>query len=269
MRSIEEWILAATGHIRFPPDRKAVAEEIRASYEDHRDALLAAGETRDRASFLALQALGDPDEAGELLAQVHRPWLGWAWKISRWAAVAVSLLLFVAILRLMWEGLPSSYNFRSSVPDPVLQAESKDGPFSLVSRGSGVGSAKIGHYSFRVEDAQILRYEDEGECAFLLLNVRYPFWLHPPFALSYRLSAEDSTGRIFAKAHESGGLILPSWQTDGDPYVWPNIYAQSPGQASYWVALLGIQGVPEWISLQYDHGGHRFSLTARFEESEN
>ena len=36
MRSIEEWILAATGHIRFPPDRKAVAEEIRASYEDHR-----------------------------------------------------------------------------------------------------------------------------------------------------------------------------------------------------------------------------------------
>ena len=24
MRSIEEWILAATGHIRFPPDRKAV-----------------------------------------------------------------------------------------------------------------------------------------------------------------------------------------------------------------------------------------------------
>ena len=32
MRSIEEWILAATGHIRFPPDRKAVAEEIRASY---------------------------------------------------------------------------------------------------------------------------------------------------------------------------------------------------------------------------------------------
>ena len=54
MRSIEEWILAATGHIRFPPDRKAVAEEIRASYEDHRDALLAAGETRDRASFLAL-----------------------------------------------------------------------------------------------------------------------------------------------------------------------------------------------------------------------
>ena len=160
-----------------------------------------------RASFLALQALGDPDEAGELLAQVHRPWLGWAWKISRWAAVAVSLLLFVAILRLMWEGLPSSYNFRSSVPEPVLQAESKDGPFSLVSRGSGTGSAKIGHYSFRVEDAQILRYEDGGECAFLLLNVRYPFWLHPPFALSYRLSAEDSTGRIFAKAHESGGLI--------------------------------------------------------------
>ncbi|MBR2098563.1 MAG: hypothetical protein IJ926_02640, partial [Firmicutes bacterium] len=81
MRNIEEWILAATGHIRFPPDRKAVAEEIHASYEDHRDALLAAGETRDRASFLALQALGDPDEAGELLAQVHRPWLGWAWKI--------------------------------------------------------------------------------------------------------------------------------------------------------------------------------------------
>ena len=87
MSGIEEWILLATAHIAFPPDRKPVAEEIRASYEDHRDALIEAGETRDRASFLALQALGDPDEAGELLAHVHRPWLGWAWKVSRWAAV--------------------------------------------------------------------------------------------------------------------------------------------------------------------------------------
>ena len=72
MSGIEGWILLATAHIAFPPDRKPVAEEIRASYEDHRDALIEAGESSDRAAYLALQAMGDPDEAGELLAKVHK-----------------------------------------------------------------------------------------------------------------------------------------------------------------------------------------------------
>ena len=47
--------------------------------EKTRDALIEAGESSDRAAYLALQAMGDPNEAGELLAKVHKPWLGWAW----------------------------------------------------------------------------------------------------------------------------------------------------------------------------------------------
>ena len=268
MRGIEEWILLATAHIAFPPDRKPVAEEIRNSYEDHRDALIEAGESSDRAAYLALQAMGDPDEAGELLAKVHKPWLGWAWKASRWVMAAACLLLFIGILRLMWGDLPGFTYQGYDTPEPVLQAETEDGPFVLVCRSTGVNSVKVGAYTFQIKDAQILQYEDGSECAFLLLDVRYPFWLNSPYGLGYKLSAKDSTGMVFVKCLESeGGVVMPSWQTE-DPHVWTFDCSERPGKSSYWVALLGFQGIPEWVSLEYDHGGLSFSLAVPFEENQ-
>lgn len=269
MSGIEEWILLATAHIAFPPDRKPVAEEIRASYEDHRDALIEAGESSDRAAYLALQAMGDPNEAGELLAKVHKPWLGWAWKVSRWVMAAACILLFIGILRLMWGDLPGFTYQGYYTPEPVLQAETEDGPFVLVCRSTGVNVVKAGAYTFQVKDAQILQYKDGGECAFLLLNVRYPFWLNPPYGLEYKLSAEDSAGTVFVKSLESeGGIVMPSWQTE-DPHVWMFDYSKRPGESRYWVTLLGFQGIPEWVALKYDHGGLSFSLAVQFEENKN
>ena len=71
MSGIEEWIALSTAHIAFPPDRKPVAEEIRASYEDHRDALIEAGETEEQASRLALEALARLGLEGEPLGRVR------------------------------------------------------------------------------------------------------------------------------------------------------------------------------------------------------
>ena len=81
VRSIAEWTMRATEYIRFQPDRAAVAEELKASYEDHRDELIEAGETTERASFLALQAMGDPAETSRMLRSVYHPLITFLWRI--------------------------------------------------------------------------------------------------------------------------------------------------------------------------------------------
>ena len=100
VRSIAEWTMQATEHIRYQPDRDAVAEELKASYEDHRDALIESGEATDRASFLALQAMGDPAETGRMLRSVYHPLITFLWRVSR--VVLVCLLIAAAIAVIPW-----------------------------------------------------------------------------------------------------------------------------------------------------------------------
>ena len=266
MSGIEEWIILSTAHIAFPPDRKPVAEEIRASYEDHRAALIEAGESEEQASYLALEALGDPNEVGELLAKVHRPWLGWAWKVSRWAAIAASILLFITLIRIMWGDLPKNY-FSTSPPGPVMQAELQDGAFTIIRRGTCSKRARIGQYAFCIEDAQILRYRDGGDCAFVLLNVRYPFWLDAPYGLYRRFTAEDSTGQIYVSGFlldAPSGIDMPAWQPSGEPFQHFYKQMERPGAARYWIILLGCSSEAEWVTLKYDYNRYDFSLTVDF-----
>ena len=268
MSGIEEWIVLSTAHIAFPPDRKPVAEEIRASYEDHRSALIEAGESEEQASRLALEALGDPNEAGELLAKIHKPWLGWAWKVSRWAVIAASILLFITLIRIMWGDLPQKF-FSTSPPVPVMQAELQDGTFTMICRGTCQEKARIGQYVFRIEDAQILRYRDGGDCAFILLNVRYPFWLDAPYGLYRRFTAEDSMGQVYVSGFlfdEPPGINMPAWQPSGEPFHQFCSHMQMPGVAQYWIALLGCSAEVKWVTLKYDYNKYVFSFTVDFEE---
>ena len=73
MNTIGAWTQRAVSHIRFRPDRAAVEAELRAHYEDHRDALLRAGKDRGAAERDALAALGDPDEIGRRQLARSRP----------------------------------------------------------------------------------------------------------------------------------------------------------------------------------------------------
>ena len=87
-----EWLYKATAGIRFKPDRKAVRAELEEHLEDK--ALdfqrifpdLTEAEARER----AVSEMGDPMEIGKELAKVHRPWLGYVWRVAGAAGLAAA-----------------------------------------------------------------------------------------------------------------------------------------------------------------------------------
>lgn len=95
-----EWLNAATQGIRFKPDRMAVREELFAHLEDKQADLrrIFPDMTRGEAERRALESMGDPEELGRALAKIHKPWLGYLWVVSRWAAVLAALAIAASIL---------------------------------------------------------------------------------------------------------------------------------------------------------------------------
>ncbi len=98
-RAREEWWLdLATSGIRFGPDRRMVAEELAAHLEDKAADLrrIFPDMTEKEAWERAVSEMGDPAEIGKELAKIHRPWLGYLWRASKWgAATLVALLMAV------------------------------------------------------------------------------------------------------------------------------------------------------------------------------
>lgn len=263
MRSIEEWIVLSTAHIAFPPDRKPVAEEIRASYEDHRDALIEAGESSDRAAYLALQAMGDPDEAGELLAKVHKPWLGWAWKVSRW-------VLGILIIAFLW-GFGAGISGYSMLPEyfmhgaaaPWLEEEiPQDGKWAILKSGTCAKSATAGDYIITVERARIMNYTeyDDPFCV-VLLRLDSPWILKMPRAFPSMLQARDDKGVLYQAA-----AYIPAQERaeDAPCIIYDGDAKNTLGHHwGCWI-LRNIPADLECLELFYDHGGVRFSLPIDF-----
>lgn len=97
------WVDAVCECVRFQPDRRAIAKELRVHYEDHCRDLERLNYDRALAGQRALEAMGNAQEVGYALDRVHKPWLGWLWEVSRVLVLALALLL-------AWKGWQVSYN---------------------------------------------------------------------------------------------------------------------------------------------------------------
>lgn len=80
-----DWLDKATANIYFRPDREAVRWELEARFEDLREA----SGLEDEA---AVEAVGGPAAPAEELGRLHRPWLGYLWRVSRVALILAVLL---------------------------------------------------------------------------------------------------------------------------------------------------------------------------------
>ena len=103
--SPDQWLDTAVRGIRFGPDREAVRAELYGHLEDKIADLrrIFPDLKREEAEDMALSQMGDPDAIGRELARLHRPWLGYLWRASRWASVTAAVLL---ALTLLTSGLP-------------------------------------------------------------------------------------------------------------------------------------------------------------------
>ena len=142
----DAWLDTATAGVRFGPDRAAVRGELEAHLEDKAADLrrIFPELTAEEARVRALEQMGDAAEIGRELAKIHRPWLGWLWRASKWIAVlSVVLLLVINIL---------NNDHYQSAGYPLW------GGFSTV-RGRTEGEKiQLGGYTFQIVGAAYLDY---------------------------------------------------------------------------------------------------------------
>ena len=95
MTSWWKWRDEVVEQVRFWPDRKKIAEELDAHYEDHVKDLERIGFDHELAEERALQAMGDAAEVGKAMDKAHQPRLGWVWLVSKGFAILALSALFL------------------------------------------------------------------------------------------------------------------------------------------------------------------------------
>lgn len=89
-----DFIDAVVKQVRFRPDRRAIAEELRQHLDESAAWLEEERQlSPEEARKVALAQMGDPEAVGEGFNLTHKPLLGWAWYLSRILCVTVCLTL--------------------------------------------------------------------------------------------------------------------------------------------------------------------------------
>lgn len=90
-----QWLYIATRGIRFRPDRAAVRRELEAHLEDKQADLqrIFPDLSLEEAERRAVESMGDAWEVRKQLAKIHKPWLGYLWRLTQVLAVLACLWL--------------------------------------------------------------------------------------------------------------------------------------------------------------------------------
>lgn len=91
---LTNWCGIAVHKIRYGPDQDAVYAELRQHLDERRDSFLAKGMTEEEAVEKTLEVMGSPDELSVILGQIHRPYWGFAYSISK----VLAIILVIAVL---------------------------------------------------------------------------------------------------------------------------------------------------------------------------
>lgn len=186
----DAWLDTATAGVRFGPDRAAVRGELEAHLEDKAADLqrIFPELTAEEARVRALEQMGDAAEIGRELAKIHRPWLGWLWRASKWTAAALVLVLVaVSVLK--------NGDFRSAGHPLWGRADTVYGPTA----GEAV---QLGGYTFRIVGAAYVEYPEDS-----------------PYADSVQVAFRVSTPRFWERINE-GALQSVLTMTGPEGWAW-------------------------------------------------
>ena len=242
---MQMWLNTAVSGIRFKPDREAVEEELRGHFEDKvADLQRIFHISQEEAEEMALGQMGDAEEIGREMAEIHKPWLGWLWQVSQ-AALLLSVILWL---------LSCAYH---GEPTPLRHGEEPEWPsFSCAEE------LELGQYKFRVKEAWL--EQDDGAWE---LNVEWKvtslrFWEPVGHIQSYFWSAEDDLGNEYC-------TYADRYYGNYDGIRVASDMAEQDGLG--WTVLQTVPQVPEnaqWVKLSYDHAGERGSVLLEREVAE-
>ena len=235
------WCQAATEKIRYGPDRKAVSQELMAHLEDHRDALMAQGMSKEEAERKAVTAMGSASEIAPQLAAIHSPWLGYLLSIVRAATVITALFtIFYCMVTLgsFAHNIVSANRF-DSLPANFGPLDYYDHP--------NVRDASDGRY-YQVTEAGYSKAEAE-----LYAEIRTIYWPHFRYMNGFvDFWAVDSFGNYYVSIREAAYDDIPRIKRAG--------YATSECIAHYTFILSDFHCEAEWVELHYDRDGRDIVL---------
>lgn len=242
--AFQKWCRQVTDQVRFKPDRAAIEKELTAHYEDHVRDLERLDYPRDLARQRALAAMGDAEEVGRALDKVHKPWLGWLWRVSR----AVLIVLAVTVVSAAWflDGAVTVYE--------RFQGERQwEDPPAAASR------AVLSHGELWAAPGETMmrdgQYQAELE---LWLETDSPTVI--PDGLFSGLELADSHG------------ALPYWdvrmpEQDSWRYAWGQGCDFYGWTRHHRTVKLLLDHPPEWAEITYSYGDNRWTLRVEWEET--
>ena len=251
-----KWLNMAVGKIRFAPDRNAVYRELEDHIEDHKAALLARDSalTEAEAEAQAVAAMGDPEPLAEELAKLHRPWLGYLWRLSQVLLVlAVLALAAVTVLRFtgdigtrpgyLWEALTWDYSEYFQAKEEVLRSRAVYRP---------AGKLEVSGYTVSVKEATLdaVGPDDPYSYRLLYLDLRIrPSWRGECMDLRWAVSSvTDSLGTVYPLGTDGGGKPWWGWR---DADSWGDL---APLGQKALVTLWYIPEGVEWVELTFGSG---------------
>ena len=288
MSAFADWREQVVEQVRFKPDRKAIAAELTAHYEDHVRDLERLDYPWQLAEERALAAMGDPEQIGKALDRVHRPWLGWLWIASR------AVLVLTVIVCLL--SLPSTGAFFHMLKNTLFPPEDPGGyqaiagSYSALNEQEGVTvwrsmgtleaqSAELPGYTLSLLEGQWWQYNDtfyRGECLLRLEPER--LWYDLPEDVLDDLVLTGSGGGLFCNVKYD-----PFPYEDGDNWFLisesSNAFPVSDDADSYrledsrdlggWYLNLTMttDESVEWVELSFPYGDNDWMFRITWEGS--
>ena len=208
----DTYIREVTSHVKFPFDRRAIAKELQAHMEDLYEDLLSQDIDEEQAAQLTVDYMGDSEELGKELNEVHHPLWGWIWLVTRWMAR-------LCVVVLVGWGIIQGVSFGDTY---LQQIEHKNG--NEVYTISPVLEAQL--YGSKVQIEEI-RYYDDGTLEYTY-HIRQNPWLGGGLG---RSGIDPRRGGILwlKSLHQPMKLFRRSAPAAAESSIWAGICASGNG----------------------------------------
>lgn len=223
---LTNWCSVATQIIRYTPDREAVFLELRQHLDERSDSFLAKGMTKEEAIEKTLEVMGNPYELSVTLGQIHRPFWGYAYSISKVLAIIIviaALVFTVANVALSLINKEYTQPFYSSYSPPYTDTETEH--LKRVGLWEQSDNFSFGGYTYHLEKSALWDNKLEGS-DILRAQIRvtnYLPWAAKPVIGDY-LEAVDNLGNHYVNSMYNHNSQAHSFYGDPvahtAPFVW-------------------------------------------------
>lgn len=255
---IYHWCHEASRYIRFKPDREQVYQELLTHLFDKVDDFESSGMKHEEALEAAIEAMGDATEIGLMMRKIHKPYLGYFFRITQVLLVLSFLLIFYVCrqaggIRIMIEELKPQKEYW----EEHREVYDRDRAYELIADLTPKCELKIEGYQLSIPKVLHWRFksEEDGEVydtfKFILKAKHSPF-LDAPIGILERLTAIDSLGNYYTD--------ITGYRMMDQPSVVGNLRVERLLSSQFEMWIYELSPDAEWIELQYDFLGRSFRL---------